>query len=73
MLRLIPDVCLLDECLLAAGMTRSQLARKTNLDRRYLSRVANGDITVMSLPIAVLIADAIGCSPRDLYVWEISR
>ena len=67
-MRLEPVRCLLDYQLKRAGKKRSDLARDLRIDRRQLSQYATME-AVMSLPIAVLIADYIGCSPRDLYEW----
>lgn len=58
--------CLIDARLREAGMTRKKLGDIIDMDRRQLSRYATNE-AVMSLAIAFLIADTIGCNPRDLY------
>jgi transcriptional regulator with XRE-family HTH domain len=60
--------CLIDDRLREAEMTRSQLADKIGMDRRQLSRYATKG-AIMTFANAVLIADIIGCNPRDLYEW----
>jgi transcriptional regulator with XRE-family HTH domain len=61
--------CLLVQRLRQAGMTQQELADKIGMNKRQVSRYATGDIKSMSLSTAVIIADAIGCNPRDLYEW----
>lgn len=61
--------CLIPDILRRLNMSQQQLADKIGMNKRQLSRYCTSDIECMALPTAVLIADTLGCSPRDLYEW----
>jgi hypothetical protein len=43
---------------------------KAGVDEKVVSFYCTGRRDQMSLALAVRFADALGCSPRDLYEWE---
>ncbi|WP_010494997.1 helix-turn-helix domain-containing protein [Paenibacillus elgii] len=61
--------CRLDEVLEEFELERRHVTERTGLDRKRLSRYAT-NVEVMSLEVAVTIAEAIGVDPRQLYEWE---
>lgn len=73
MLRYEVGRCLLVERLREAKMSQSQLAKKLGWNRQKISKYVTGETKMMELNTATLIADTIGCSPKDLYEWNLVR
>lgn len=69
-MRYKPRACLLAKRLTQAGMSQEQLANKTGIDFRQISRYITGETKNMNLDTAVTIAHAIGCRPEELYEWD---
>jgi transcriptional regulator with XRE-family HTH domain len=61
--------CRIKELRLKLGWRQRDLVAKTGLPKQTISHYETSTRRAMPLYIAVIIADALGCSPRDLYVW----
>lgn len=69
-MRIEPRRCLIPDLLAKRGWTQRQLAEVAGVDEREISFYTTGKRKKMSLPFAVMLADALKCSPRDLYEWS---
>ncbi|MCB8043614.1 helix-turn-helix transcriptional regulator [Microbacterium oxydans] len=52
---------------LAAGLSQEELAHRAELDRSYVGQVERGERNI-SLDNIYRLADAVQCSPVDLFV-----
>lgn len=52
------------------GVTQDELERLTGYDQGYLSRLERGVIKWPAVPVAVTIAQALGCAVEELLVEE---
>lgn len=62
--------CLLDHHLQTRGLSQAEFARRIGMDKRQISAYINGRKR-MSLLTAVIIADALGINPRELYEFRV--
>lgn len=62
--------CLIPQLLHDRGWKQQDLADKTGLDKRIISFYCTNTRNRMTLATAVVIADILRVSPRDLYEWS---
>lgn len=48
-----------------AGLSQDEIALRSGIDRSYVGRIERGEVNI-SLEKVYLLADVIGCSPKDL-------
>ncbi len=60
--------CLLADILLQKKVSQSELADRVDVTKQQLGHYIHNR-RIMSLPIAVNIANELGCDVKDLYEW----
>lgn len=48
-----------------AGLSQDEVALRSGIDRSYVGRIERGEVNI-SLEKVYLLAEVIGCSPKDL-------
>ncbi len=48
-----------------AGLSQDEIALRSGIDRSYVGRIERGEVNI-SLEKVYLLAEVIGCSPKDL-------
>ncbi|WP_445945134.1 helix-turn-helix domain-containing protein [Shewanella sp.] len=48
-----------------AGLYQDEIALRSGIDRSYVGRIERGEVNI-SLEKVYLLAEVIGCSPKDL-------
>lgn len=61
--------CLLPDLLQQNKMTQQQLADKLSVTKQQINKYCRNDV-IMTLPIAVNIAEFLNCDVKDLYDWK---
>ncbi|GAA0840639.1 hypothetical protein GCM10008915_36610 [Bifidobacterium pullorum subsp. gallinarum] len=66
----VAERCRVSELAADKGWSLGDLSRRTGVSKSTLSSYNTMQTKNMPLRIAIVISDALECSPADLYVWK---